>query len=293
MEGGEVPGDVRAEYVGEPAARGLELVGSVVLAGNEERRHLEPDVRLAPEVRERVEDRLEGSRAHLAVEAVAEGLEVDVGGVHVCEELAARVRTHVARRDGDGADPGLVTGLRRVDGVLEERHRIVVGEGDAAAAERGSRPRDALGGRLVGQRVGLARAADVPVLAVAAREIASGGAKGENGSSREEVVQGLLLDGVDTEAAGAPVAGENDLIPYASANEAQAALALGEPACAGAHIALDPAVFPAVPEARRNRRFCRGAEGLLAVSARHGRWMRPEGPAVNLATRQRDPRIGE
>src|SRR5205823_6249992 len=86
-----------------------------------------------------------------------------------------------------------------------------------------------------------------------AREIAAGGAEREHGASGQEVVQRLLLDRVDAEAARAPVRGEHDLAAVAHPDEAEAALPLAKLARARADVALDAAVLEAVPVRRRDR----------------------------------------
>ena len=83
--------------------------------------------------------------ADLVVELLGEGLEVDVGRVHVAVELGPRLVANFSGRDGHGLDAPLATGLRHVDGVLVEDHRVVVGEGDAAAAQLFGSSRDHLG----------------------------------------------------------------------------------------------------------------------------------------------------
>ena len=57
-----------------------------------------------------------------------------------------------------------------------------------------------------------------------------------------ELVERLLLDGVDAEAARAAVGREHHLVALALADEAEAALAVLEPAVARAEVALDAAV---------------------------------------------------
>src|SRR5262249_42348568 len=158
----------------------------------------------------------------------------------------------VAGRDGDRLDPALAAGGRDVDRVLEEHDRVVVGEGDARTVEGLGRLGDRLGRRRVRERVDLARLRDVPVLTEAARQVAPGGPEREHRASRQEVIERLLLDRVDAEAARAPVAREHDLAVLAGADEAEAALALPQLAGARADVALDPAVVEAVPVAGGN-----------------------------------------
>src|SRR5262249_17748628 len=102
---------------------------------------------------------------------------------------------------------------------------------------------------LVGERVDLARLADVPILAKLASQIASGRPERQHRRPGQEVVQRLLLDGVDAEATGAAVGGQHDLIVLAGADEAEAALPLVQLAVTRAQVALDAAVVGAVPVA--------------------------------------------
>ena len=146
MERGEVHRHVGTERVHHPAGHPVDLVVGVVLARDHQGGQLEPDVGLVGEVLEGVEHRLQRTAAHPLVEVLAERLEVDVGGVHVVEELAPRLGEDLARGDGDRRDTELVAGARHVDRVLEEDHGVVVGEGDAAAAERRGGPGDRCGG---------------------------------------------------------------------------------------------------------------------------------------------------
>ena len=82
MEGGEMQRHVGAQVLHHPAAERLDLGGRVVLAGDEQRRDLEPDVGFVLEIDERVEHGGELARAQVLVEILGEALEVDIGGVH-------------------------------------------------------------------------------------------------------------------------------------------------------------------------------------------------------------------
>ena len=66
------------------------------------------------------------------------------------------------------------------------------------------------------------------------------------------MVQGLLLDGIDAEAAGAAVGREHHLVIETPADEAQTPLALPQLAEAVAQVALDALVFQPVPVAAGN-----------------------------------------
>jgi len=188
------------------------------------------------------------------VEVVGESLEVDVRGVHVGVEVASWPVVHVPGGDRDRPHPAGVAGLGHVDRVFGEDHRVVVGERHTAAAEVGGCLGDRLGRGFGLQSLHVAGLADVPVLAELAGQVAADGAEGQHAAARVEVVERLLLDRVDAEARGAAVGGQDDPVALAGAHEAQAPLALMEPAGPRADVALDPPVGKAGPP--------RGGEGI-------------------------------
>ena len=185
------------------------------------------------------------------VEVLGEGLEVDVGRVDLGVELAARLGVDVARGDGHGLETARVARVGDVHGVLGEDGRIVVGERDAPAAGLLGGARDGLGARLIGEAVHVARLGDVPVLAELAREVAARRAEREHARARVEVLERLLLDGIDAEPGRAAVGREHHGVAFALAHEAEAALPVVEAAVARAEVALDAAVVLAVPPACR------------------------------------------
>jgi len=138
---------------------------------------------------------VEISAALLGVEALGEGLQIDIGCVEVTIELCARRWHHVAGRDRHGTNIALVAGLGHIDGVLKEDNRIVVGHGHALAATAHGRSRDGIrGGDFTGAFYAT-RAAGLPVLAKLAREIATRGAEGQHGRPWEEMEQGFFSIG--------------------------------------------------------------------------------------------------
>src|SRR5271166_5106618 len=122
-----------------PAAQRVDLGGIIVFARDQERRDLEPDLRLMLEVNERFEHWREFPRAEMPVEMLGETLEIDVGSIHVAEKFAPRLRTYVAGAYRYCPDCARTTGFRYVHRIFQEDHRIVVGEGyrGAVAPHRG------------------------------------------------------------------------------------------------------------------------------------------------------------
>lgn len=175
VEGGEVEGDIWAEVIDDPVTEGAQFVGGIVFAGDQECGDLEPDVGLVLEVDECVQDGLELGLCEFSVEGFGEGFEIDVGGVDGLEELCAGVGADVAGGDGYGFDAFTLCGLSDVDGVLSPDDRVVVGEGDAAAAAVFGGVHDCYWCGERGEGVHLSTFGDVPVLAELAAEVAACG----------------------------------------------------------------------------------------------------------------------
>src|SRR5512146_993457 len=185
--------------------------------------------------------------ADLAVEILGESLEVDVGRIHVAEELGARLGTHISGSDRDAAHAALAGGVSDVDCVFHEYGRVVVSVRDARAAKPLGGGGELRRARAIRERVHLTRLAHVPVLAELAGEVAAGRPEGQDRTAGEEVVEWLLLDRIDAEAARAAIAEELDATRLDTAHEAQAALPFVHPAGARAHVALHPAIRQQVP----------------------------------------------
>lgn len=75
---------------------------------------------------------------------------------------------------------------------------VVVGECDAATLISLRSHGDRLRGCLIAEFGDLARFADIPILAELATEVAASGTKGQNAGAWIEVIQGFLLDRIDT-----------------------------------------------------------------------------------------------
>jgi hypothetical protein len=157
MERGEVHRHFGPEVLDDPGRHRMELLVGVVPVRNQQIGDLHPDVGLVHEVLERVEHRTQVTTTDVAVEVLGERLEVDVGGVHRGEELAARLRLDVPGGDGNGVDAALVARGGDVDGVLHEDDGVVVGERDRTAPVRHRGARNGVGRRIGGECFHLAR----------------------------------------------------------------------------------------------------------------------------------------
>jgi hypothetical protein len=82
-----------------------------------------------------------------------------------------------------------------------------------------------------------------------AGQIASGRSERQNTRARQEMIERLLLNGIDTEPARAAIGEQLDPSSFGPANEAQSPLAIAQFAGSWAHIALHPAVVQRVPVA--------------------------------------------
>src|ERR1019366_10663452 len=97
-----------------------------------------------------------------------------------------------------------------------------------------------------------------------AAQVTARRAERQDRAARQKMVEWLLLDRIDAEAAGAPVREELDAPVLDPAHEAQPALPFMHPAGARTHVALHPAVGPRAPITRVDHRVL-----LLSVGLAH------------------------
>ena len=221
MEGGEVERHLVPECLEHPVTQTTQFVWRVVGARNEQVGHLEPHIGLGVEPAERLQDRSQVRQRQALIELLGERLQIDVGRVHLREEWSAGHRGDVACGDGYRLDADGPARPGHVHGVLGPDHRIIVGEGNAPAAELLGRAGDRLGSRRLAQPLHLAGFGDRPVLAELAAEVAASRAEREDAGAGEEVVERLLLDRVNAEAAAPPVRGEDHAAVAVLAYEAE------------------------------------------------------------------------
>ena len=96
--------------------------------------------------RQGLQHRVQGGKAHPGGEVAGESLQVHVRRVDVSEELRPRLRAHVPGRHRHRLDARLPACIGHVDRVLQEDHRVVVGERDAAAPPGRAAARAMVGG---------------------------------------------------------------------------------------------------------------------------------------------------
>ena len=198
--------DVCPQIGADPLAHLPDLALAVVQCWHHEVDDLQP-LPLALHELERVQHRRDLGNAVVRVELLRDRLQVDLHRIEVGEKPAHWLPLDVAVGDHHRADSLLVPGLRRVQHVLVEDHRLAVCVGDGLGAiPRGARC-DLTWGQ-VKRALDLLRSrlGDLPVLAVLAVEVAARCGNGERRASRQEVEQGLLLDGVQVQRCGLAVA---------------------------------------------------------------------------------------
>jgi hypothetical protein len=238
------------DVIDDPTAHPAQLVIGVVVSWHDQCGQFDPEISGGHGPLDGLEHRIEIAATHLPVVLVREALEVDVHRIHHPEQFLAWTRFDVAGGHPHRPHALGATGERGIDGVLEEHNRVVVGERHAAAPEPHRGVRDGLRRGAVGQRVDVPGLRDVPVLTELAGQVASGGAEGEHRSPGQEVVQRLLLDGVDAVSAGATVGRRDDPVAFAGPDETQPALPFVQPTGPGTDVALHPAVVEQMPVLR-------------------------------------------
>src|SRR6476620_10936193 len=184
------------------------------------------------------------------VELFRERLQVHVRRVHILVKLGPRIRRDIAGCYGYAADVEFVARLRDVDRIFRKNDRVVVGEGNGAAAQSARRACDSLRRRCVRQLIPTPSLADIPVLAEAATEIAARSAERQDTATRQKMIERLFLDGVRAEAAASSVSRQLHRIAGSPADKTESALAIVELAKAWAQTALDPSVRQHGPPAR-------------------------------------------
>src|SRR5690606_1336970 len=145
--------------------------------------------------------------------------------------------------------------LGDVHGIFMEDDGIVIGVGNAAATQLLGGPCDRFRRSLVHQGIHFPRLADIPVLTELAREIAPGRAKREDRRAGEEMVQGLLLYGIDAEAARSSVRRQYDLATRIGANKTKPPLPFMQLARPGTQCTFHATVPQCLPMTRGKTRI--------------------------------------
>ena len=129
-EAGEVEWGVGQLVVDEPSAHFADHIGVVVDIGDDEVGELDPHTGIA-HGEDGVEHGLQMAAADALVDGVAEGFQVDVGGIEVGQKVAQGLLTDVARGDEDVPETCLMGQTGAVGDVFEVGEGFGVGVGDA------------------------------------------------------------------------------------------------------------------------------------------------------------------
>src|SRR4029077_4027584 len=163
----------------------MQLVVTVVLAGNEQSGDLKPDICFLPKILQRIQYRLKLRKAEPMIKRVSERLEIDIRCIHAPVKFRTRVGGDVAGCDRDSFDSAFTPSISDVDRVLGENHRVFISERYRSAPKAFRGESDLMGRRGIRQLVPFARFGDVPVLAKPAAEIAPRSAgRGPRGPGR-------------------------------------------------------------------------------------------------------------
>jgi hypothetical protein len=243
--GGEVQGH-RAAEAGDEVDQRLDGGLVVVVAGNDEVRQLQVHAR-RDELLDGPEHRRQAGLADAAVEAVVHRLEVDVRRIDQRQQFGQRLPVQVAVGDQHHGQSGGARGNGRVAHELVPDQRLAVGEGDADGTLLPGR-RDQVGGcRRARGRVRLL--AQRPVLAEPAVQVAARSGHRQDVAAGMEVVERLLLDGIEGSGRDAPVVERRHHPAAVRARAAGAGLPLAQPAADRAQVARGLAVGLRAPPA--------------------------------------------
>ena len=239
MKRREMQRHFRPEMLENPLSEFARFRGIVVERGDHQVGDLEPDVGLVLEPLERFEHGLEMRQRDFSVEIFREGFQIHVGGVNVVVDVVKRVVGDVAVGDHHGVQPVLFRRRANVNDVLAPNGRLVVGERQRRTAVLDGQQDDIFRRHVRGVDLVGARLGNIPVLAEEAAHVAAGGAHGKNLCARQEMVQRLLLDGINLNGGGRGVSQAVEFSALIDADEAEAGLTLSNVAVPRAEIAMD------------------------------------------------------
>jgi hypothetical protein len=196
VEPGKVPGRIRSDLGDQERGHLPQFRFGVVEARDEQCGHFQPPAQLA-DVRQILFHGFEPGSAHVAIEIVGEGLEVDIGRVDERGQFLQALGALESVGDHDVFKPlpfGLSCGVAH---ELEKNRGFGIGVGDARrAAFQGG------GHKLLGRDVpsfdgasGSRRLGQEGILAEQAREVAAHGPEGKGHGPGQEVVRGFFSTG--------------------------------------------------------------------------------------------------
>ena len=131
------------------------------------------------------------------VDLVAEGFQVDVGSVEVGQEICEWLLTDVAGRDEDVPKAFLMCQTCRVYHIFYIGKGFGIGIGNAWTVVLQTEADDLLWREVVVIDIIRSDLRNLVVLTVQTTEVTTCAGEGETGGARMEVVEGLLLDGID------------------------------------------------------------------------------------------------
>ena len=246
---GDVPGDGRAhafDEVGDLGEFGLRVVVSRDNQGGD----LHPDPQLL-QSGDGVQHRLQPGLAYLAVEIVPHALQIQVVGVDELRGGGGGRLCHEAVGDKNIAQAVFPGQASHVLGVLEEDGGLGVGVRDAGRMGPQGIGHDGFGVAFVPQDLAAVDPGilgDVIVLAVEAHEVTARGGDGIGPGARQEVEQGLFLNGVNVLGYNFTIIEAVEGAVLVLPDVAEAPFARIDLASVGAQVAQDLLIFRTFPK---------------------------------------------
>ena len=200
LEAGEETAEMEGRFceavVNEPLAHPTDHVHIVVDGRNDEVRQFDPHARIA-HGEDGVEHGGEVAATDLLVDVVAERFQVDVGSIEVGQEVSEWLLTDVTSRDEDVPKAFLMCQTRRVRHIFYIGKWLGIGIGDARAMVLLAEADNLLRREVVVIDIIRSDLRNLVVLTVLTTEVTACAGERETGGARMEVVERLLLDGID------------------------------------------------------------------------------------------------
>lgn len=228
VEPADVPGNLRTQFAGDKLRDILQFLLAVVEARDHQGRNLQPDIRLAGYMLQRLQHRPQPGLADIPVKLIGKGLQIDIDRIEKIPGVIDGLRGHIAVTDKEIGQPLFPGQPAALPAQFHENRRLGVSIGEAGAALLAGGSDQFLGGGAAADQVVMQPGilADLPVLAEIALEIAADRGNGKTAAARLKVKQRLFLNRIDMRGADRLIIQRIQPPPHISPHAAHAYMAL-------------------------------------------------------------------
>lgn len=242
-ETAEMERNVKQLVVGHPTAEGVYAISGVVDAWYDQVGEFYPHASVA-HGKNGIKHGLQRASAHPTIDIVAEGFQVDIGGIDIGQQVAKRLLTDIARCDENVPQSLLMRQPCCVSHVFYPCERFGVGIGDAGAPLLNANINHLFGCEVDVSHLGRRGLRDVMVLTIQAAEIATCASDGETSRAGMEMIERLFLYRVNSDGTWPAIDLADEPAIHIAATAAQSRLSRENVAAMGTELAQRHSVIP-------------------------------------------------